>query len=75
MPTSKKSSPSRSPMKPRRRPRWDISTDLSRILATTKTTVYLTKRPNMAHKIGHALGFYHEHQREDRNDHVVFNCK
>lgn len=36
---------------------------------------FLDTHVNMAHELGHALGFYHEHQRFDRNDHVVFNCK
>ncbi|KAI4270324.1 MAG: hypothetical protein LQ337_006746 [Flavoplaca oasis] len=35
----------------------------------------LDKNANMAHELGHSLGFYHEHQRDDRDDHVVFNCK
>ncbi|KAL8875713.1 MAG: hypothetical protein Q9205_007107 [Flavoplaca limonia] len=35
----------------------------------------LDKTANMAHELGHSLGFYHEHQRDDRDDHVVFNCK
>ena len=24
---------------------------------------------------GHVLGLYHEHQRPDRDDHVIFNCQ
>ncbi|KAL8746552.1 MAG: hypothetical protein Q9190_001436 [Brigantiaea leucoxantha] len=36
---------------------------------------FLDTNANMAHELGHALGFYHEHQRDDRGDHVVFNCK
>ena len=35
---------------------------------------FLDTNANMAHELGHALGFYHEHQRDDRGDHVVFNC-
>ncbi|KAL8698684.1 MAG: hypothetical protein Q9201_006437 [Fulgogasparrea decipioides] len=36
---------------------------------------FLDVKANMAHELGHALGFYHEHQRYDRDDHVKFNCK
>ncbi|KAL8659041.1 MAG: hypothetical protein Q9202_007315 [Teloschistes flavicans] len=36
---------------------------------------FLDIKANMAHELGHALGFYHEHQRDDRDSHVVFNCQ
>ncbi|KAL8918639.1 MAG: hypothetical protein Q9172_005332 [Xanthocarpia lactea] len=36
---------------------------------------FLDATANMAHEIGHALGLYHEHQRSDRDAHVLFNCK
>ena len=36
---------------------------------------FLDETVNMAHEIGHALGLYHEHQRSDRDAHVLFNCK
>jgi hypothetical protein len=29
---------------------------------------------SVAHELGHAFGLLHEHQRPDRNDHVVFQC-
>ncbi|KAI4670566.1 uncharacterized protein J4E79_000849 [Alternaria viburni] len=28
----------------------------------------------VAHELGHLFGFWHEHQREDRNDYVHFDC-
>jgi hypothetical protein len=29
---------------------------------------------SVAHEMGHVLGMVHEHQREDRDDHVNFDC-
>lgn len=35
----------------------------------------MTYGRDVAHKLGHAFGLLHEHQRPDRNDHVDYNCK
>lgn len=29
---------------------------------------------NLAHELGHAFSLLHEHQRPDRDDHVVYSC-
>ncbi|KAL8775646.1 MAG: hypothetical protein Q9209_000142 [Squamulea sp. 1 TL-2023] len=34
---------------------------------------FLDSKSNMAHELGHALGLYLEHQRSDRDAHVLFN--
>ncbi|KAI9719098.1 MAG: hypothetical protein M1812_003728 [Candelaria pacifica] len=36
---------------------------------------YGDKQINMAHELGHAFGFFHEHQRPDAKNHVKFDCE
>ncbi len=45
------------------------------VFGTGQRYGFLDDTVNMAHEIGHALGLYHEHQRSDRDAHVLFNCK
>ncbi|KAL5417757.1 hypothetical protein PMIN06_004130 [Paraphaeosphaeria minitans] len=33
-----------------------------------------TMWPILGHEFGHVLGFGHEHQRDDRDKHILFNC-